>query len=59
MLLTVTDKPFSAGSFTFAGALAVLHKTNGPPFSVTYAVDAVAKSCSVVKTKLCDCFYLA
>ena len=56
--LTVTDKPLSVGSFTFAGALAVFHKTNGQPFSVTNAVDAVAKSCKIVKTKHCDCFYL-
>ncbi len=41
--VTITDKPYSAGSFTFAGTALVFHKTNGQPFSVTYTLDAVAK----------------
>ena len=42
--LTITDKPYSAGSFTFAGSALLFHKTNGQPFSVTYTLDAVAKN---------------
>lgn len=42
--VTITDKPYSAGSFTFAGTSLVFHKTNGQPFSVTYTLDAVTKN---------------
>jgi hypothetical protein len=42
--VTITDKPYSAGSFTFAGSALIFHKTNGQPFSVTYTLDAVAKN---------------
>ena len=42
--ITITDKPYSSGSFTFAGSSLLFHKTNGQPFSVTYTLDAVAKN---------------
>jgi hypothetical protein len=42
--VTITDKPFNAGSFTFAGSALIFHKTNVQPFSVTYTLDAVAKN---------------
>jgi hypothetical protein len=41
--VTITDKPYSVGSFTFVGTAVLFHKTNGQPFSVTYSLDAVAK----------------
>jgi hypothetical protein len=41
--VTITDKPYSVGSFTFVGTALLFHKTNGQPFSVTYSLDAVAK----------------
>jgi hypothetical protein len=40
----VTDTPISTGSFVFTGSAVVFHKTSGEPFTVTYTVDAVAKS---------------
>jgi hypothetical protein len=40
----VTDTPISTGSLTFTGSALVFHKTSGDPFTVTYTVDAVARS---------------
>lgn len=40
----VTDTPISSGSLQFTGSALVFHKTSGEPFSVTYTVDAVARS---------------
>lgn len=40
----MTDTPISTGSFVFTGSAVVFHKTSGEPFTVTYTVDAVAKS---------------
>ncbi|MDW0120209.1 MAG: hypothetical protein QOK88_02655 [Nitrososphaeraceae archaeon] len=40
----VTDTPISTGSLQFTGSALVFHKTSGEPFTVTYTVDAVARS---------------
>jgi hypothetical protein len=40
----VTDTPISTGSLQFTGSGLVFHKTSGEPFTVTYAVDAVART---------------
>jgi hypothetical protein len=40
----VTDTPISTGSLTFTGSALVFHKTSGDPFTVTYTVDAVART---------------
>jgi hypothetical protein len=42
--LKVTDTPISTGSLTFTGSALVFHKTSGDPFTVTYTVDAVART---------------
>lgn len=42
--VTITDKPYSVGSFSFIGTALLFHKTNGQPFSITYSLDAVAKN---------------
>jgi hypothetical protein len=47
--VTITDKPFSVGSFNFAGSALLFHKTNGQPFSVTYTLDAIAKNLTIIK----------
>jgi hypothetical protein len=36
----------SSGTFDFTGSALVFHKTTGQPFTVTYTVDAQAKSLS-------------
>ena len=38
------DMPISSGTFDFAGSSLVFHKRSGEPFTVTYTIDAVAKS---------------
>jgi hypothetical protein len=40
----VTHIPISTGSLQFTGRALVFHKTSGEPFTVTYTVDAVARS---------------
>jgi hypothetical protein len=40
----VTDTPISAGSLQFTGSALVFHKTNGEPLTVTYTMDAVART---------------
>jgi hypothetical protein len=40
----VTDKQISTGSLQFTGSALVFHKTSGEPFTVTYTVDAVART---------------
>lgn len=40
----VTNTPISTGSFVFTGSALLFHKTDGQPFTVTYTVDAIAKS---------------
>ncbi len=40
----VTNTPISTGSLVFAGSALLFHKTDGIPFTVTYTIDAVAKS---------------
>jgi hypothetical protein len=42
--LSVTNTPISTGSFAFSGSVLIFHKTDGQPFTVTYTVDAVAKT---------------
>jgi hypothetical protein len=42
--VTVTNSPISTGSLVFAGSALLFHKTDGIPFTVTYTIDAVAKS---------------
>lgn len=42
--VTVTNTPISIGSLVFAGSTLVFHKTDGIPFTVTYTLDAVAKT---------------
>jgi len=42
--VTITDKPYSVGSFSFIGTALLFHKTNGQPFTVTYSLDAIAKN---------------
>lgn len=42
--VSVTNTPISTGSFVFSGSALIFHKTDGQPFSVTYTVDAVAKT---------------
>ena len=38
------DAPIASGTFDFAGSSLVFHKRTGEPFTVTYTIDAVAKS---------------
>ena len=45
----ITDKPYSVGSFNFAGSALLFHKTDGQPFSVTYTLDAIAKNLTIIK----------
>jgi hypothetical protein len=40
----VTDTPISTGSLQFTGSALVFHKTSGEPFTVTYTVDAIART---------------
>ena len=40
----VTDTPISTGSLQFTESALVFHKTSGEPFTVTYNVDAVART---------------
>ncbi|MGB8766591.1 MAG: hypothetical protein WCC79_04650 [Nitrososphaeraceae archaeon] len=40
----VTDTPVSTGSLQFTGSALVFHKTSGEPFTVTYTVDALART---------------
>lgn len=40
----VTDTPISTGSLQFTGSALVFHKTSGEPFTVTYTVDALART---------------
>ena len=42
--VAVTNTPISTGSLVFAGSALLFHKTDGIPFTVTYTIDAVAKS---------------
>jgi hypothetical protein len=42
--VSVTNTPISTGSFVFTGSALLFHKTDGQPFTVTYSVDAIAKS---------------
>jgi hypothetical protein len=44
--VSVTNSPISTGSFVFTGSVLLFHKTDGQPFTVTYTVDAAAKSLS-------------
>jgi len=39
-----TDSPINAGTFEFAGNALAFHTLDGKPFTVTYTVDAMAKS---------------
>jgi len=40
----VTDTPISTGSLQFTGSALVFHNTSGEPFTVTYTVDAIART---------------
>jgi hypothetical protein len=40
----VTDTPISTGTLQFSGSALVFHKTSGEPFTVSYTVDAIARS---------------
>ena len=40
----VTDTQISTGSLQFTGSALVFHKTSDEPFTVTYTVDAVART---------------
>ncbi|HZE78380.1 MAG TPA: hypothetical protein VE089_07520 [Nitrososphaeraceae archaeon] len=42
--VSVTNTPISTGSLVFTGSILLFHKTDGVPFTVTYTIDAVAKS---------------
>jgi hypothetical protein len=41
--VTITNNPISTGSFVFTGS-ALVFKTDGVPFTITYTLDAVANS---------------
>ncbi|UVS69359.1 hypothetical protein [Nitrososphaera viennensis] len=38
------DSPISSGTFDFTGSALLFHKRSGEPFTVTYTIDAVAKT---------------
>jgi hypothetical protein len=38
------DSPISSGTFDFAGSALVFHKRSGEPFTVTYTIDAAART---------------
>jgi hypothetical protein len=40
----ITGTPISTGSLQFTGSALVFHKTSGEPYTVTYTVDAVART---------------
>src|SRR5918911_1437798 len=42
--VSITNSPISTGSFVFTGSVLLFHKTDGQPFTVTYTIDATAKS---------------
>ena len=42
--VSVTNTPISTGSLVFTGSILLFHKTDGVPFTVTYTIDAAAKS---------------
>ena len=42
--VSVTNTPISTGSLVFTGSILLFHKTDGVPFTVTYTIDATAKS---------------
>jgi hypothetical protein len=46
-----TDSPINAGSLPFAGTALAFHTLDGTPFTVTYAVDAEAKSSTTGTTQ--------
>ena len=45
-----TDRPVFAGSLPFAGTALAFHTTTGEPFTVSYTVDAQAKSTTTTGT---------
>jgi hypothetical protein len=45
-----TDEPIFAGSLPFAGTALAFHTTTGEPFTVSYTVDAEAKSATTTTT---------
>lgn len=42
--IEINGTGMSSGTFEFTGSALVFHKTTGEPFTVTYTVDAQAKS---------------
>lgn len=38
------DKQIASGTFDFVGTALAFHKRSGEPFTVTYTIDAVARS---------------
>ena len=42
--VSITNSPISTGSFVFTGSVLLFHKTDGQAFTVTYTIDATAKS---------------
>jgi hypothetical protein len=45
-----TDDPIFAGSLPFAGTALAFHTTTGEPFTVSYTLDAEAKSATTTRT---------
>ena len=47
-----TDDPIFSGSLPFAGTALAFHTTTGEPFTVSYTVDAEAKSATTIGTNV-------
>jgi hypothetical protein len=50
LMTKYTDEPIFAGSLPFAGTALAFHTTTGEPFTVTYTLDAEAKSPTTITT---------
>jgi hypothetical protein len=50
LMTKYTDEPIFAGSLPFAGTALAFHTTTGEPFTVTYTIDAEAKSPTTITT---------
>lgn len=42
--VSITNSPISTAPFVFTDSVLLFHKTDGQPFTVTYTIDATAKS---------------
>ena len=46
--LDINGTAISSGSLDFVGSALIFHKTSGEPFTVTYSIDAEAKTITIM-----------